>query len=217
MRISDWSSDVCSSDLSLPVMDAGYAHAQNAATAEVTADSINAAMRATLDQARKALADIETDFEAARDDDLRLAELRNQADELAVELRGASGNLANRVAQIEARLVDLGERPAAGQPPELAAVTDERNRLLAERAEITVIVDDAANLINSATQTVGTITTLRRNQFTQTLFRHTEMSGDLFRDAGSAFLREVGNLGDSFAGWLSFIWKFTPLPLGRKS
>lgn len=197
---------------SLPVAGAGHAHAQNAVTAEVTADSINAAMRVVLDQARNALAGIETDFEAARDDDLRLAELRNQADQLAAKLRGTSESLAKRVAQIEARLVDLGEKPTAGQPPELAAVTEERNRLLAERAEITVIIDDAANLTNSATQAVGTITTLRRDHFTQTLFRHTEMSEDLFRNAASAFLREMDNLGASFTGWLSFVWKFKALP-----
>ena len=42
----------------------------------------------------------------------------------------------------------------------------------------------ANNLANSATNLANTITNLRRALFAQTLFRHTELSGDLFIEAG---------------------------------
>lgn len=186
----------------------GPVHAQATATAEVTADSINQDMRAKLESVRQKLGTVRQAFEGTAVDDLRLAELRVHAEEVVAELHAVKATQETRLAQIQARLADLGEPPASGQPPEVADVTEERNRLTTERAELTVIVDDSTNLVTSATQAVTAISTLRRDLFTQTLFKRTELTLDVFAAAGAAFAREMVDLGRTLGSWLTFVWKF---------
>lgn len=187
------------------------AYAQGTPAAEVTADSINAQMQEELGAVRQRLGILRDGFGQPTADDLRLAELRAQAEELSDELKKTAATLETRLSQIHARLADLGEPPAGGQPPEMAAVTEERNRLTTERAELTTIIDDAANLTTGATQAVGSISSLRRELFTQTLFKRTELSMDVFSEAGAAFSREVVDLGNTIGNWLSFAWRFKTL------
>ncbi|MCF6368717.1 mechanosensitive ion channel [Rhizobium sp. TRM95001] len=198
--------------LSILVM-AVASHAQQAPRAEVTADSINDEVQETLAASRQKLSTVRERLEQPGVDDMRLAELRVQAEDVASEVQGTSAEMETRLAQIEARLADLGEPPAAGQPPEAAAVTEERNRLTTERAELTVLTDDAAGLMSSANQTVATISTLRRDLFAQTLFKRTQLSGELFVVAGESLVLEIQELGGALGSWLSFAWKFKKLPL----
>jgi small-conductance mechanosensitive channel len=195
--------------LSFPATSA----AQEPAVAEVTADSINIQIRQKLDAIRGRLTSFRETVQQDADDDARLAELRLQAEEIVGEMQAASASLTTRIQQIQARLTDLGEPPQQGQPAEPPLVTEERNRLLNEKAEINTIVDDATNLSNSANQLANTITTLRRTLFTQTLFRHTELTPELFREAGQAFVHEVGNFRNTIGSWLSFAWRFKTLQL----
>ncbi|WP_245448004.1 mechanosensitive ion channel domain-containing protein [Neorhizobium sp. T6_25] len=180
---------------------------------DVTLDSINSDMKGKIDTIRQRLDSFRNRIQSDADDDARLAELRVQAETIVGEMRSASDAMRTRVEQIQARLKSLGEAPAAGQPPEAPAVVEERNRLLNERSELNLIVDDAGRLSNSANQVANTITNLRRTLFTQTLFRHTELSGELFADAGHAFVAEVRNFASTFSGWISFVWKFKKLQL----
>lgn len=181
--------------------------AQDAAT-EVTVDSINTEMRDKLTTIREQLDRFSSAVREDIRDDARLAELRVQAEAIIAEMRSASGALATRVQQIQGRLDVLGEPPQAGQPPEPEPVREERNRLLSERAQINVIAEDAENLSTGADRLANSITTIRRNLFTQTLFRHTDLSLGLFAEAGSAFAVEVDRLGTTIGSWLSFAWRF---------
>lgn len=199
--------------LMLTAVPVGRVQAQQPAAAEVTADSINEEMSERLEASRQRLIDIRQRLEQTPIEDLKLAELRVQADEVASELESASADLETRLSQIQARLADLGEAPAAGQPAEAEAVTDERNRLTTERAELTVIIDDAANLRTNANEATSSISTLRRDLFTETLFKRTELSPALFGEAGKAFVLEMRDLGNTVGSWLSFAWKFKKLPL----
>jgi len=187
--------------------------AQEPATGEVTADAINAQMKEKVETSRRKLVTLRQRLDQPSIEDLTLAELRLQAEEVASEVALAATTLENRLSQIQARLGDLGEAPAAGQPPEAAAVTDERNRLMAERAELTVIIDDAANLKTNASQAVATISTLRRELFAQMLFKRTELSPDLFYKSGEALVREMQSLRSMVGNWMSFAWKFKKLQL----
>ncbi|WP_245422965.1 mechanosensitive ion channel domain-containing protein [Neorhizobium huautlense] len=186
---------------------------QPPAKTDVTVDSINEDMKSKLDAIRQQLNGFRTRIQDESHDDARLAELRLQAEEIVKEMRAASDAMKTRVEQIQGRLASLGEPPASGQPPEVPAVAEERSRLLNERSQLNIIVDDAGNLSNSATQLANTITNLRRTLFTQTLFRHTELSAELFADAGNAFVAEVRNFGSTFGSWIGFIWKFKKLQL----
>lgn len=184
------------------------AAAAQEAAAEVTVDSINTEMRDKLTTIREQLDRFNTAVQEDVRDDARLAELRVQAEAIIAEMRSASDALATRITQIQGRLAVLGEPPQIGQPPEPEPVRDERNRLLSERAQINVIAEDAQNLMSGADRLANSITTIRRNLFTQTLFRHTDLTIDLFSEAGNAFSVEVQQLGTTIGGWLSFAWRF---------
>ncbi len=210
---------IAAAPLSLPSQ--AFAQAQQQAQGQrqeqvppnVTADSINSDMKGKIDAIRQQLDSFRNRIQSDADDDARLAELRVQAEAIVGEMRSTSDAMRTRVEQIQARLKSLGEPPAAGQPPEAPAVVEERNRLLNERSELNIIVDDAGQLSNSATQLANTITNLRRALFTQTLFRHTELSGELFTDAGNALVAEIRNFGSTFGNWIGFVWKFKKLQL----
>ncbi|MFN7103393.1 MAG: mechanosensitive ion channel domain-containing protein [Pseudorhizobium sp.] len=188
-------------------MLAASAFAQGLA-GEVTVDSVNTDVREQLDAIRQQLDSFSAAVQQDASDDARLAELRVQAENILAEMRAASDTLNTRVQQIQGRLDVIGEPPAEGQPPEPPLVTEERNRLLNERAEINAIVEDAENLSSGADRLANTITTIRRNLFAQTLFRHTELSVALFAEAGEALAVEVDRLGTTIGSWLSFAWRF---------
>lgn len=185
--------------------------AQTAAQVDVTGDSINVEMRDKLQGLRQQLDSFRQDVQQAPDDDARLADIRVRAEEIVGEMRAASDAMKVRVEQIQARLTSLGEAPAAGQPPEAPAVVQERTKLSNERSELNIIVDDAGSLQNAATQLANTITNIRRTLFAQTLFRHTELTPELFVEAGQAFSTEVSNFGSTMGSWLSFAWRFKTL------
>ncbi|MBW6424638.1 mechanosensitive ion channel family protein [Rhizobium sp. XQZ8] len=170
-------------------------------------------MRKRIDAIRQTLTSFRSRVDGDMQDDARLAELRVQAEEIVGEMRSASDAMKARVDQIQARLTSLGEPPKEGQPAEAPAVVEERNRLVAERSQLNIIVDDASSLSNTATQLANYITNLRRVLFTQTLFRHTELTGELFADAGNAFVDEVGNFGSTLGSWIGFVWRFKALQL----
>lgn len=187
---------------------AAQANAPDPNEGQVTADSINAKMRANLATIRSQLDTFRQRVQQDIDDDGSLAELRVRAEEIAGEMQAASTRLQDREKQIGDRLTALGEAPKEGQPAEPPLVAQERNRLLNERAELNVVVENASNLSESANQLGNTITTLRRNLFAQTLFRHTDMSADLFLEAGQATVAEVSNFVRTISGWSGFVWSY---------
>eukprot|EP00913_Durusdinium_trenchii_P008279 g7776.t1 len=180
---------------------------------DVTADSINIEMKDKLQSLRQQLDSFRQNVQTASDDDAKLAEIRVKAEEIVAEMRSASDAMKVRVEQIQARLSSLGEPPAEGQPAEAPAVKEERTRLLNERSQLNIIVDDAGNLSNTATQLANTITNIRRNLFAQTLFRHTELSAAFFAEAGDALVTEVANFRSTIGSWLGFVWRFKTVPL----
>lgn len=182
-------------------------------TANVTADSINIEMKDKLEGMRQQINSFRQSVEAAPDDDAKLADIRVKAENIIGEMQTASDAMKVRVEQIQNRLASLGDAPAAGQPPESPAVSEERSKLQNERSELNLIVDDAGSLSNSATQLANMITNLRRTLFAQTLFKHTELTPDVFVDAGNAFVTEVHNFNATIGSWLTFVWRFKALSL----
>ncbi|TWF54264.1 small-conductance mechanosensitive channel [Neorhizobium alkalisoli] len=192
----------------LSVMPSAVLAQQAGPDAKVTVDSINQQMKSKMDAIKQQLSRFQSRLNDDSQDDAKLAQLRAQAEDIVAAMREASESMKARVEQIQARLTSLGEPPAAGQPAEAPAVVEERSKLENERSELNLIVDDANSLSNSATHLANSITNLRRTLFAQTLFRHTELSGDLFQDAGTAFVAEVGNFGSTFGSWISFVLRF---------
>ncbi|MGE7368405.1 mechanosensitive ion channel domain-containing protein [Neorhizobium sp. NPDC001467] len=186
----------------------GQAAPADSGVAQVTADSINANVRANLAGIRSQLDAFRERVQRDSDDDGSLAELRVRAEEITAAMQETSARLKERETQIQERLTALGEAPKQGQPGEPPLVSQERGRLMNERAELNVVAENAASLSDSANQLGNTITNLRRNLFTRTLFRHTDMSSDLFIEAGQATKREVSNFARTISGWAGFVWNY---------
>nr|WP_200863255.1 mechanosensitive ion channel family protein [Rhizobium freirei] len=167
---------------------------------------IDAAM-ADLNKAKKEYASLHDSAKQPGGDDETLVALSGRADELNRSVTAISARLKPRNAEIDARLTQLGPAPKEGQPPEAAIVTQERDRLNAERAQISALMLDADNLTTEANRVSMQLVDKRRKLFTETLLKHTEISGNTFQDAGSALVAESLSFSDAITSWIGFVLK----------
>ncbi|MFD1744137.1 mechanosensitive ion channel domain-containing protein [Rhizobium helianthi] len=172
-----------------------------------------AKLQAHVAEARKVLDSIGARSGAKDVDDLQLADLKSQADDTLGKLNEHTASLKQRLEQIQARVKELGDPPQEGQPPEAPVVTEERSRLLAERAEVTAASTEIGQLANTARDLSARITEQRRRLFSDALLKHTDLSWGVMVDAASSFGEEVAGFRETMAGWLTFAWKFKKLQL----
>ena len=180
--------------------------------ASASATSIAAKAHASLQSFADQLEVLRSKAKAAESDDEKLAALGAQVDDFSRDVSKVSADLRARIDQIKARLVELGEAPAEGQPPESSIVTEERQRLTSERAEVTTVSGEADALIAAATQLGNDIKAQRRGLFSEMLFKRTEVSADVFRDASMTFVSELQALGNRLQGWAVSAWSTKRLP-----
>ncbi len=190
---------------------AAPAHAQEAVPVR---DDVVASVSAQIADAEKQLGAVEGLVEERKNDDAALVDIKVKADELIRQLLKISVELRPRFNDVKTRLAQLGEKPAEGEPEEAPAVTEERNRLNATRLEINTLTGRAEDLSIRASNLSDSITDLRRQLFTERLFEHTEISGDVIDDAINVFSAELSDFNRTVSSWFSFIWKFKRVPLG---
>nr|WP_244598703.1 mechanosensitive ion channel domain-containing protein [Rhizobium tubonense] len=166
-----------------------------------------------LEKARKQLASLQDSAKQSASDDEALVVLSGKADELNRTIAAVSASLKPRFDEINNRLTQIGPPPKEGQPPEVPLVAQERDRLTAERSQITVVTGDADSALAAASRFATDVTAMRRELFAETLLRRTELSGTTFGDAGSAFVQEATDFGAALASWGTFVWKFKRIPL----
>ena len=155
--------------VSLAVAGAGSTYAQTPPPAAPTQSAQPAAAQSGPgDQAAKHMAKAKADFAALQesvkqsvDDDDGLVALAGRVDELNRGVAGISGGITPRLDQIKARLAELGEPPKDGQPPEAEIVANERNALMAERAQLNVVQGDAETLTDKIGKIIKKINKLR--------------------------------------------------------
>ena len=99
-----------------------------------------------IDGLNKRTDDFEAKIEASRDDDTALVEIRLQLEDIARQLLKSGLAFRPRIADINARIDQLGPPPAEGQPAEPDIVSSERQALVAEKAEINAVLGSAENL-----------------------------------------------------------------------
>ncbi|WP_252192977.1 mechanosensitive ion channel family protein [Rhizobium sp. CSW-27] len=176
-------------------------------------DSRTAAMQAAVARARAQLAALSEEKSRGDEDDFQLAELKSKADDLAAQLAQHLSDMRDRLGQIQSRITEIGDPPHDGQPAEAPAVTIERSRLLAERNELNIVTSDANQIAAATGKLSASITELRRRLFAEQLLKHTDLSPDVFVEAGEAFLDEISAFHDAMSSWLGFAWKFKKLQL----
>ncbi|WP_041678679.1 mechanosensitive ion channel family protein [Rhizobium etli] len=176
-------------------------------------DTPSALAAKEIEKAKVQLGSLQDSVKENADNDDALVGLATKADELSRAVITISVNLRPRFDQIKNRLTEIGEPPKDGQPPEAQIVTDERNALAAERAQINAVTGDAENLSIAVTKLMNEIIAMRRQLFADTLFRRTEISISVLDDAASAFVHEISEFSQALASWASFVWKFKRFPL----
>lgn len=184
-----------------------------AAPAAPAAEAWPAKLQTLSTDSRKTLDSISARAEAKDVDDMKLAELKSETDDLSEQLKGHLDSLKQRLDQVQARIKELGEPPQNGQPPEAQVVTDERNRLLSERAEMTAASSELGQIASGARDLAAKITEQRRRLFSDTLLKHTDLSWGLIGDAASTLGEEGRAFRETMSGWVAFAWKFKKLQL----
>lgn len=163
---------------------------------------------AQLDQATKDLKRLSAAVDGARDDDNRLADIKVEVDAVGKRIIATSVATRPQLDEIKARLAELGDPPAEGAPPEADVVTQERKRLTAERGAINALTGNAENLSIQATKLSNSITAIRRDLFSNALFKHTDISWGMFGDAVGSISAEYQALSRSIGSWLTFAWNY---------
>jgi small-conductance mechanosensitive channel len=179
---------------------------QNAVTAAVTL--LQEQVKAVLEKAAVSLTSLRRSVDDATSADGELAQRKLQIDALGKTIADAIAQLENRYNLVAKRLEDLGNPPAEGQPPESAATTNDRKRLQGEKAEMNTILSDADVLSKQASDLSDHVTDLRRKLFTETLFRYTEVNGQLLDDTVEAWRQQRGQFWVRAGSALDFTWRF---------
>ncbi|MFP1633445.1 mechanosensitive ion channel domain-containing protein [Zhengella sp. ZM62] len=152
--------------------------------------------------------DLNASIDAVKENDNSLVQLQLKAEEAARSLLNESISFRPRLSEINARLEQLGQPPSDGQPPEPASVTEERNRLLEEKAAINDLLGRAENSSLSANRLADRINTIRRDLFTQALTRRYEINYGLIGQTIEDFETELQQLWWTFSNWLRFVTTF---------
>ncbi|HEY0124841.1 MAG TPA: mechanosensitive ion channel family protein [Rhizobium sp.] len=162
---------------------------------------------ADLNQAKKDFSSIEEVSKNEGADDDALVALSGRADDLNRSIAAISARLKPRFAEIDTRLTQLGAAPKEGQPPEAPIVTQERDRLTAERSQISAVSLDVDNLVTATNRLSMQLVEMRRKLFAETLFKRTGISAGTFEDAGAAFVEEGVRFSDAVTSWIGFVLK----------
>ena len=161
-----------------------------------------------VDELKRKTDEFETRIAASRDDDNMLVEIRLQLEDLARALLKSGLAFRPRLAEINARIEQLGPPPGEGQPAEPEIVTSERQALAAEKAEINVVLGAAETLSLRVNGLIDRIAELRRELFASLLTKRYDIEDALGSEVVDAFYSESAELGRTVRAWSHFVIQF---------
>ncbi len=147
-------------------------------------------------------------LDAARTDDLKLVEIRNALEEKGKELLAAAVAFRPRRDEINARLEQLGNPPAEGEPAEAQAVTDERNALKQVKAAINTLLGRAEDASLRVSSLLEQLAEMRRDLFAGQLSKRYDINFALFGEGITEFQAEMSELKRILSSWVSFVVRF---------
>ncbi len=148
---------------------------------------------------------LQAKIESAKENDTELVELRLTGTELANQLLASAVVFRPRLSEINARLEQLGSRPGDGEPAEPFAITQERNKLLEEKAAINELIGKAEASSLAVNRATDEINALRRDLFTRTLTRRFDINYDLAGETLHDFSVELKQLWWTVSNWMRFV------------
>lgn len=141
-------------------------------------------------------------------DDSVLVEIRFELEQVARELIAAGVRFRPRLAEINSRLEELGAPPGEGQPLEPGIVSQERQNLASEKAEINALLGVAESASLRVNRLIDEIAQMRRDLFTNTLSKRYEINFALFGEVVREFGREFSRLQRTVTAWAGFVLAF---------
>ena len=135
--------------------------------------------------------------------DQAFADLQRELQRVRDELNGEIAKLEPRLAEVEARLNQLGPPPTAGASPEDATITSERERLTRFRAGVDSGLKQGRLLALQADHLAERISERRRFVFARELFKRTGsvLDAAFWHDAAVAAHDEIGSVRDLLQSW----------------
>lgn len=191
----------------LPASDDAAAPAPAADVAEVIPLDL-AGQRATLDTLEAELTSLRRDVTAGNEDEERLLEIRLRLDDISASLTETGEQFRPRLAQIDARLAELGEPPAEGQPEEPATLRQERDSLIGERAKINTLIGEQKRIALATATLVEEVTALRRELFTKRMFKRVDLPQTINISVLSDTVETIAGAWRRTVSWLGFAFNF---------
>jgi small-conductance mechanosensitive channel len=156
---------------------------------------------------------VETDRLEARmranlENDGILVEVRNALDALARDLIAAGVAFRPRLTAINERLDEIGPARGADEPAEPPALTEERQSLIAEKAEINALLGEAETVSLRINRLIEEIVQIRRDLFANTLSRRYDISMAVSPEVLKDFAAESTKLYNTVSSWLRFVFSY---------
>ncbi len=152
--------------------------------------------------------ELEKSINANSDDDARLVEIRSELEDVGRQLLASGQAFRPRLTEISARLEQLGPVPAKDAPPEPAIVTQERQNMASEKADINAILGVAENLSIRTNGLVSKIADMRRDLFARLLTKRYDVNLTLVGEVFDAVSTETDKFYRSLSSWLHFVVQF---------
>lgn len=166
-----------------------------------------AGQRAAIEQYSRQADELERRITANNQEDGKLVEIRLQLEELARDLLASAVAFRPRLAEINARLEQLGPAPAEGQS-EPDIVSTERRELAGEKAEINAVLGLAESLsirVNSLIENIGLMRSeLFRNLLTKRYALTDAFDGELLNDVHD----EYTQFYRAVSSWVKFVFQY---------
>src|SRR5262245_49398264 len=164
---------------------------------------------AALEPLKGELDQIETTLRRETLNSATLTELRGRVAEARDRLRGQAEALEPQAADLEARLKQLGEKPAEDAPREDPAIATERERLAKAFGEVDTALKQVRLMSLRADQLAERVTDRRRTIFAQRLFARTTSVFDVsfWRDVIDAAPREARSVSYLAQSWANYAYE----------
>jgi potassium efflux system protein len=135
------------------------------------AEEIDAAK--LFDEGREQVSELRKQLQAGKPDNGKLDTLRDAAGSIAGRANALIADRVPKLETIDARLAELGEAPAKGDPPEASDISAQRKLLSKTRTDIDAELKRAKLLVADSQQLAGEIAEARRELFQAELTQRT--------------------------------------------
>lgn len=176
-----------------------------AAIAQITESQTSA--DDAIDRFKSDIARAERQIDTAADSDAELVALKLTLDELGRNILKSAVAFRPRLAEIGARLEEIGATPGKDEPAD-SALVEERRKLSAEKAQINAILGEQETLLLQASKLSQSITQLRRDLFSARLFQRVPVTEAMSVSLFSDFANETRTLWRKIGSWARFSIRF---------